>query len=216
MEPKKITTDWESIEKEFRLGQKSVRMIADIHGISHTAINKKAKKYGWVQNKAADVKALTEAGLIGFQEGVSKKVSTPTPEEIEIAAQTNIQVITSHRKSIKNSLNLVSILSAQLKEAAENRDEIEEQAIENAKKFDGETDYRRLARFERAISLPSHAATLRDLSTAQKNLIALERQAYSLDKDPDVQEAPDDDLTDEERVILRRAAKALGRKVIGK
>ena len=33
----------------------------------------------------------------------------------------------------------------------------------------------------RAISLPQHAATLRDLTMAMKNLIGLEREAHNLD-----------------------------------
>lgn len=32
----------------------------------------------------------------------------------------------------------------------------------------------------KAISLPSHAGVLRDLSTALKNLVPLERQAYNI------------------------------------
>ncbi|MNG38877.1 hypothetical protein D3C84_1267350 [compost metagenome] len=34
----------------------------------------------------------------------------------------------------------------------------------------------------KAVSLPLHAGVIRDLSTALKNLIPLERQAYNLDE----------------------------------
>ena len=41
------------------------------------------------------------------------------------------------------------------------------------------------ASIRKAISLPTRAATVRDLSTALGRLVALERQAYSVDSQPD-------------------------------
>ena len=38
--------DWEKIEREYRAGQLSVVEIGRQHGISHTAINKRAKRDG--------------------------------------------------------------------------------------------------------------------------------------------------------------------------
>lgn len=43
---------------------------------------------------------------------------------------------------------------------------------------------RRQAAMMKAISLPSRAGVIRDLSTAMKNLVGLERQAFSMDADP--------------------------------
>ena len=48
--------DWEAVEREYRAGQLSIREIGRLHGVSHTAIAKRARKEGWSQNLAARVR----------------------------------------------------------------------------------------------------------------------------------------------------------------
>jgi transposase len=43
--------DWDGIERDYRAGVMSVREIAKWYGLSHTAINKKAKAEGWVRER---------------------------------------------------------------------------------------------------------------------------------------------------------------------
>ncbi|CAI2464498.1 Uncharacterised protein [Serratia ficaria] len=66
--------DWEAIESAYRAGLMSVREIASQHGISHTAINKQAKKEGWERDLKAKIKAKADT-LVSRRE-VSKQVST--------------------------------------------------------------------------------------------------------------------------------------------
>lgn len=176
--------DWESIEKEYRLGQKSLRTLSSEFGPTPGAISKRSKKYGWVQDRSKEVRQKTNAALLKETPTGNTQGNTPTPEDVERAVQTNVHVIKAHRKSIGNSQRLVDLLSSQLKDAAENREELEDQVDSECAKPDGKTDFRKRNRFMKAISLPAHAAVLRDLSTAQKNLIALERQAFNLDNGP--------------------------------
>ncbi|AIU88322.1 terminase small subunit [Pectobacterium odoriferum] len=42
-------TDWESIKRDYAAGQLSIRAIAELHGVSDTAIRKSAKKEGWTK-----------------------------------------------------------------------------------------------------------------------------------------------------------------------
>lgn len=56
--------DWERIEIDFRAGVLSTREIAQAHGISHTAINKRAKAYGWDRDLSAKIKAKADAPTI--------------------------------------------------------------------------------------------------------------------------------------------------------
>ena len=52
MTDKKLTPDWERIELDYRAGVKTLRQIAEEHGLSHVAINKRAKRDGWDRAKA--------------------------------------------------------------------------------------------------------------------------------------------------------------------
>lgn len=43
----KKNIDWELIEREYRAGIKTLRQMADEHGVSHVTIAQRAKRYGW-------------------------------------------------------------------------------------------------------------------------------------------------------------------------
>ena len=171
----KPAIDWEAVEREYRAGQLSNRMIAEKHGISDTAIRKRAKAQGWSKDLTEKVRQEVRSQL------VRAEVRTPSVsdrEVIEVAAATGAQVVRTHRKDIRTAADIVGLLMGQLLDAASNREELSE-AIEEETAND-ETGHRR-AKLYRAISLQSHAAIVRDLSTAAKNLVQLERQAYNLD-----------------------------------
>jgi hypothetical protein len=109
--------------------------------------------------------------------------SHASDEEIEDAAvERGFKVVTLHQERVATSLGIVNILQTQLEEAATIRDELEE-TIEKEIKGDTVEDRRKRTRLYKAVSLPTHAGVLRDLSVALKNLIGLERQAYNIDED---------------------------------
>jgi prophage DNA circulation protein len=193
--------DWDAIEKEYCLGQKTTRTIGHQFGVSHVSVIRKAKKEGWVQDKTKEIQAKTNAGLASYQEGVTKKSTTLTKDDIEKAVQTNIQVVTNHRKDIRHNQQLISLLSEQLKDAAENREELAEGVADECKKADGTTDYQKRARLLRALALPAHSTILLSLTAAQKNLVTLERQAYNIDRSED----PEDSLTALLKVITQKS-----------
>lgn len=186
-------TDWEAIHREYCVGQKSARTLGDQYGIAPSTITRKAKKEGWIQDKTDEVRQRTKAGLLrrnterNTPRNTPKKCNTPTREDIEIAVQTNIEVIRDHRKQVKKGRELVELLFGQLEHAAVNRDEIESDIVDDTAtggpKQTGGIDKKRRNAMMKAVSLPSHSGALRDLSTALKNLIPLERQAFNLDDD---------------------------------
>lgn len=49
--------NWERVELDYRSGIKTLREIADEQGITHGAINKRAKRDGWVRDLTAKIKA---------------------------------------------------------------------------------------------------------------------------------------------------------------
>ena len=52
--------DWEKIEGDYRAGVKTLREIAEERGITHGAINKRAKRDGWTRDLTAKIKAKAE------------------------------------------------------------------------------------------------------------------------------------------------------------
>lgn len=168
--------DWDAIHAEYRAGQLSNVMLGKKYGVTEGAIRKRAKAEGWQKDLADAVRQQVKEKL------VRDEVRAPNARDreiVEAAATTGADVVRRHRRDISKGQDIVSMLFGQLEEAATNRAELED-AIEEETKNDETT--RRRTQLMRLVSLASHAGVLRDLSTAMKNLIPLERQAYNLDE----------------------------------
>ncbi|PIK76373.1 hypothetical protein [Pseudomonas sp. 382] len=200
----KTAPDWERIEQQYRAGVLSVREIAAAGGVSHTAINKRAKANGWDRNLKAKIQAKADA-LVSKAE-VSTEVSKETLATERGIVEANAQVIAnvriSHRTDIGRYRKLANSLLEELEGMTDNKQLFEElgEILHNPE------DTRLSDAYHKVIALPSRTKTLKDLGDTLKVLIGLERQAYSIDE-----EQPVDDrskLTEEE--LDRRIAKLQG------
>ena len=220
-------------KREYRLGQKSVRTIAEEIGVSHTTVNKWVKKNGWVQDKSREVLERTRAALstpppipdVPEQVVVSSEGSTqdstvdrdsdlsrdpeadPEADDeraVEVAVQTNLAVIRGHRKHLSHKLGLVDMFSRQLEDAGNSRERIIDMIMQE------DVPHQRRVAMLKAVSLPTHAAVIRDLSVALRNMIPLERQAFGLDeKSAPPPRSLSENLTEEQKQVLQRVADAL-------
>lgn len=68
--------DWDAVERDYRAGVKTLRQMADEHGISHVAINKRAKRDGWSRDLAAKIQA--KADELVTKNAVTKPVTVET------------------------------------------------------------------------------------------------------------------------------------------
>lgn len=203
----KTAPDWERIEQQYRAGVLSVREIAAAGGVSHTAINKRAKANGWDRNLKAKIQAKADA-LVSKAE-VSTEVSKETLATERGIVEANAQVIAnvriSHRTDIGRYRKLANSLLEELEGMTDNRD-LFDQVGELLRSEDDNGQDKLNDLYQKVISLPSRTKTLKDLGDTLKVLIGLERQAYSIDE-----EQPVDDrskLTEEE--LDRRIAKLQG------
>lgn len=64
------------------------------------------------------------------------------------------------------------------------------QALYNPRDELAQDDSERRAKLMKAVALPTHASTMRDLSTAMKNLMMLERQAFNVPDAPEPEPEP--------------------------
>lgn len=171
--------DWEAIERAFRAGALSIRTIADRHGVSDTAIRKKAKALGWERDLSEQVRKEVRNKLV---RGEVREDQCANPERdaeiVEEAAEEGAEVVRSHRRDIRKAANLANLLMDDLLTTIKRREDIEDE-IERETAED-ESGFRRSSMLA-AVALPSNAKTLFQLSSAMKNLQVLERTAFGLD-----------------------------------
>ena len=191
----KPAPDWEKIEADYRAGIKTLRQIAGEHGVTHGAINKRAKRDGWSRDLSAKIAAKAD-------ELVSKSaVSTPVSSEARIAerelidanAQAIVSVRLSHRKDIQRSRRITMRLLGELElQSGRENAELLEQLGEIMRREDDRGQDKLNDLYQKIISLPGRAKTMKDLGESLRVLVTLERQAFGLD---DKDQKPQDALT---------------------
>ncbi|WP_236232121.1 hypothetical protein [Pseudomonas juntendi] len=177
--------DWEAIERAYRAGVLSVREIAAAHEVSHTAINKRAKRDGWDRDLKAKIKAKADA-LVSRREvstEVSSKQAETEREIIELNAEVIANIRMAHRGDISRSRRLTNKLLDELESLTDEQGTIKEliDQLKDGDHEDGEAMADELALAKKMSALPARTKTMKELAETLKTLVALERQAYDLD-----------------------------------
>lgn len=177
--------DWEAIERAYRAGVLSVREIATAHEVSHTAINKRAKRDGWDRDLKAKIKAKADA-LVSRREvstEVSSKQAETEREIIELNAEVIANIRMAHRGDISRSRRLTNKLLDELESLTDEQGTIKEliDQLKDGDHEDGEAMADVLALAKKMSALPARTKTMKELAETLKTLVALERQAYDLD-----------------------------------
>jgi hypothetical protein len=189
--------DWERIEQLYRAGLLSLREIAAAcPGVNHVGIARRAKKFGWVQDLTAKIKAKAED--IVTRQAVTAEVtaqrSVTDRAVIDANAQAIANVRMAHRTDISRSRLLANKLLDELAGLTDNRD-LFEQLGELLHEPDDKGIDKRNELYHKVISLPGRSKTMKELSDTLKTLVLLERQAYSLDTLADGGDSADASLT---------------------
>lgn len=174
--------DWERIEYDYRAGVLSIREIASQHGITHGAVNKRAKKEGWERDLKAKIKAKAEA--LVSKRAVSTEVSTKRADTERQVVESNAEAIANvrmaHRGDISRSRRLANKLLDELEALTDNR-ELYDELGELLRQPDDRGMDRMNDIYHKVISLPGRTKAMKELAETMKTLISLERQAYDLD-----------------------------------
>lgn len=183
--------DWEAVRVDYCAGQMSIREIARKHDVAESYIRRRAKENGWERDLSGKVQERVRSKLVrtverthNAQEEVRTTKRTDA-EIIEAAAETAVQVVQIHRRDVRNGRMICARLFAELQDTSDNREIIAE-SIDSETQDD--TSPTRRNQMMKAISLPTRARAMLDLSAAMKNLVAVERQAFSLDDKQDKQD----------------------------
>lgn len=178
--------DWHQVETDFRAGVLTNTAIGKKQGISHTAVQKRAKADGWTRDLSKRIDAAREAKV--SRSIVSAKVSKQreATEAAVVQANADLQtgLILSHRKDIQALRKAVAAMSEELGALANADLQAALELVLDEKTKDA-TDKRRAAlekAYDAAMALGSRAGAGQKLASALGVLIEKERQAFGIDK----------------------------------
>lgn len=213
--------DWEAIERDYRSGQFTDREIGAKYGLSHGAIQKRAKRDGWQKDLSGAVKAATKARLLETEvakvasaevaKRVAKQVASAIPATVEVvaaAAEVNSAVILRHRNDIATLRQLAMDMAAELSLVTHAQDEIRrlQEILAGDATSPDEVDATRRS-LDDLLRLHNRVGSAQKLADTLNKLQALERKAFALDDEPGGPGAgaAGRDLTDVERAARMAA-----------
>lgn len=138
---KAATPDWERIGVQYRAGLLSLREIAGEHGISHVAVQKKAKKEGWERDLRSQIQAKADA-LVNRQvvtAAVTAERLETEKQVVDASAQAIADVKLRHRENTKASMTLAMEMLGELRLTTHSAEELRRLAEILADGADAET-----------------------------------------------------------------------------
>lgn len=180
--PAKPAVDWERIETLYRAGTLSVREIAAKHGVSHTAIAKRAAKDKWARDLKAKIKAKADAAVSKAM--VAKEVSAETKATeamvVEVESQVQARIRLTHREDIAKARALGMKLLAELDGVTSHQDLVEQLRDALVADADSVTKLALMDAWRRVMGIGSRSKVMKDMADTLKTLVALEREAFGL------------------------------------
>lgn len=194
--------DWKAIEADYRAGIKTLRQIADEHGITHGAINKKAKVQGWTRDLKAKIVAKAEEKVSKAQVSseVSKQELATEKEIVEANADVLAKADMLNRSDV---LMALAVSRSQLEELAalgrpefierlEWLGEIMDTTHENDRGQEVKDKANELYRY--IISLAGRVKMAKEVAASYGVYIPMQRKILKLDEDADKNKATLDAL----------------------
>lgn len=205
----KPAAHWPTIEADFRAGIKSIRQIAREHGLSETAIRKRAKAEDWTRDLSAAIQA--KADDLVRREAVRNEVraANQIPDKVVVDANANAvyRVQMAHRAGLTKLSVLRDGLLSELEQAATPA------AAPAPETADGEKgDDAAEPQPAAGLTLPTRIAALKQLAEVDEKIRRGEREAYGIDKIQPDEGGIVSKLTDAERASRLAALFAIARK----
>jgi AcrR family transcriptional regulator len=216
--------DYNRIERLYRAGLLSVNQIAKECSVAEANIRYHAKKKGWKRDLSAAVRQATRTKMVENLAKISHKDMSKAgilaadgmtlndrlelvadEQIIEQAAKTQIEVVRTHQATLGQGHSLTIRMLSELDATTAFKEELQQLISSTVAPSRQEA-------LRRAISLGTRATIMRDLATAARLWVTLERQAFNIvddTKDNNEQRRIDESKTAEDlrREILDDAKK---------
>lgn len=172
-ESDKPTVHWPTIEADYRAGIKSIRQIAREHGLSETAIRKRAKSEDWTRDLSAAIQA--KADDLVRREAVRTEVraANQIPDKVVVDANANAvyRVQMAHRAGLSKLSGLRDSLLIEL-EGSATPDPKADPPPGTVNAPDAAV----------GLTLPVRIESLKKLAEVDEKIRRGEREAYGIDK----------------------------------
>lgn len=190
--PAPKTPDWGQIEADYRAGVKPLRQIAEEHGITHGAINKRAKKLEWTRDLAGKINAKADAlvskAAVSTEVSSAKVVTEKAVVDANATLQYNIRM--EHRGDIARTRKLFQTLLGELELSCTHQEQIEAlfDEVHPAPSSDAPgSEHTRYARLSKALndvlSIPGRVDSGKKITEMLEKLVRLEREAFGIKTD---------------------------------
>ena len=204
---KAAPADWERIELDYRAAIKTLRQIADENGITHGAINKRAKRDGWERDLSEKIQRKADAlvSKAAVSSEVSKESRAAERAVVDANAQAIADVRLAHRRDIHRARRITNALLDELEQQADaDTVALLKQLGENMRNPDENGIDRLNDLYHKVISLPERSKTMKTLSESLRMLVDMERTAFGMN------ERDDDHRPDPLKAMLMRVAQSSG------
>ena len=185
VETGKKPVDWDAVAIDIRAGILTDREIGAKHGRSHGAIQQYAKKHGIERDLTTRIQHKTKAKLAKAQlakETSQERAKLTEEQTIEIAAEAAATIVIKQQGRIGRHLRLSESLLSELESQTIDRTLYEQLGELMAAPDENGID-RLNELYRKIISTPSRIDSHKKAVETEKTLVALERQAFNLDKD---------------------------------
>ena len=184
---KENAIDWDAIEKQWKLGQKSNKQLAEEFGIQPSTIGRRSEKFGWVQDKAKDVEATTSSLLIQAASGNANPNATPSALQVKAAAQANADVILSHRSGLMRESAVAEKLLTHIESAIDEIPTVSEilAFIREASPEESENGDKAFDLLRKAASRGALVDDFKKVVESRERIRKGQREAFGIDKDGD-------------------------------
>jgi hypothetical protein len=190
MARQKKNVDWVKLEADYRANIKSLRVLEEEYGISKARIGQVAEENGWTRDIAAKVKARAQAKLDAslLDSKLDSKRKITEKEVIEVAAETQKNIILNHRTDIRRSRTLAMLLLEELESLTHHNEKFEK--LGEMMYSPNKSGKDRMNEIYRAvIEHPARVDSMKKLADTLKTLIGSEREAFGIESNTPIDDA---------------------------
>lgn len=170
--------DWVYARSQYEAGIKSAKLVSEEIGVSVTSFFARASNEGWTKNPEARTQHLVELKVAQDLKDEARLVIERSKAE-RVNAEMQARILIEHRRDVRRARTLTQRLFSELEALMDQEENLD--ALGELLRSEDENGKDRLnSMYRKIIDLPSRVDINLKLSSALKNQVLLERQAFGI------------------------------------